>query len=422
MTQQEEAKVAASADGTVDKDTSVSGHENGPGKAIPAKPESEPGIAKDVSADPVEVTEQGATSAAAETAAGDAASAEGEEAEKSTNGDAKPTEDQPPAAGVATVAEEAATPLAAGASEEPQPEAAAQEVPAESAGAGEDDVKEKPAGPAADSAQQEKAAAVADPPPVNGTATETEVPQEEAKQPEPSAAAEPEAASSVQEEKPSSPAEQKPSGPAGEKPGQAEETLSPVKSSEPKAAEMQEQPEPESTKGGRDEAGATSGTPAVSSPTGTPFMTPPGTVQALTRRLSATSLATPPLKSSSSSSDKQLVSVVSGGGSSSAVRTTKSPTGAKGGDASPPSTHDTKNTINVSQLLKAGAFKMQPLKDFVPYEELQRLRVEDGIDATRKEDYLSDTDFQTVFGMDRDAFKKLPSWKQAQAKKKANLF
>lgn len=32
----------------------------------------------------------------------------------------------------------------------------------------------------------------------------------------------------------------------------------------------------------------------------------------------------------------------------------------------------------VPQLLKLGAFKKQPLADFVPYAELQLLRVEDG--------------------------------------------
>ncbi|GIL46795.1 hypothetical protein Vafri_3680 [Volvox africanus] len=161
---------------------------------------------------------------------------------------------------------------------------------------------------------------------------------------------------------------------------------------------------------------------SVGSPKGAPLMTPPGTVQALSRRLSSNSLITPPIKATSS--EKQLSS--GGSGSFSAApfggRTTKSPSGMKSGEASPLSTHDTKNTINVSQLLKLGAFKLQPLKDFVSYVELQRLRVEDGIDATRKEDYLNNEEFQEVFGMDRDAFKKQPAWRQAQAKKKANLF
>ncbi|GLI58574.1 hypothetical protein VaNZ11_000201 [Volvox africanus] len=161
---------------------------------------------------------------------------------------------------------------------------------------------------------------------------------------------------------------------------------------------------------------------SVGSPKGAPLMTPPGTVQALSRRLSSNSLITPPIKATSS--EKQLSS--GGSGSVSAApsggRTTKSPSGIKSGEASPLSTHDTKNTINVSQLLKLGAFKLQPLKDFVSYVELQRLRVEDGIDATRKEDYLNDEEFLEIFGMDRDAFKKQPAWRQAQAKKKANLF
>ncbi|GIL70829.1 hypothetical protein Vretimale_3916 [Volvox reticuliferus] len=161
---------------------------------------------------------------------------------------------------------------------------------------------------------------------------------------------------------------------------------------------------------------------SVGSPKGAPAMTPPGTVQALSRRLSSNSLVTPPVKATSS--EKLLAS--GGSGSVSAApfsgRATKSPSGLKSGEASPVSTHDTKNTINVSQLLKLGAFKLQPLKDFVTYAELQRLRVEDGIDATRKEDYLNDEEFQEVFGMGRDTFKKQPAWRQAQAKKKANLF
>ncbi len=43
------------------------------------------------------------------------------------------------------------------------------------------------------------------------------------------------------------------------------------------------------------------------------------------------------------------------------------------------SNHDSKNTTNASQLLALGTFKLVPLKDFVPYEELLKLRLEVGL-------------------------------------------
>ncbi|KAJ8900010.1 hypothetical protein K2173_024122 [Erythroxylum novogranatense] len=45
-----------------------------------------------------------------------------------------------------------------------------------------------------------------------------------------------------------------------------------------------------------------------------------------------------------------------------------------------------------------------------------------GIDFKRREAYLSEDDFQTVFGMEKEAFYKLPKWKQDMQKKKADLF
>lgn len=86
------------------------------------------------------------------------------------------------------------------------------------------------------------------------------------------------------------------------------------------------------------------------------------------------------------------------------------------------SKHDKRNTINAAILLKQGSFKLQPLQDFVPYAKLVKLRVEDGIDATRKEDYLSEEDFQRVMGMGRDAFTALPKWRKDSMKKAKFLF
>ncbi|CAL8169673.1 unnamed protein product [Prunus armeniaca] len=45
-----------------------------------------------------------------------------------------------------------------------------------------------------------------------------------------------------------------------------------------------------------------------------------------------------------------------------------------------------------------------------------------GIDFKRREAYLSDEEFQTIFGMTKDAFYQLPKWKQDMQKKKADLF
>ncbi|XP_048570738.1 villin-2-like [Triticum urartu] len=45
-----------------------------------------------------------------------------------------------------------------------------------------------------------------------------------------------------------------------------------------------------------------------------------------------------------------------------------------------------------------------------------------GIDYKRRETYLSDSEFQTVFGMSKEEFYKQPRWKQEQQKRKADLF
>ncbi|KAM0931137.1 hypothetical protein ACQ4PT_000529 [Festuca glaucescens] len=45
-----------------------------------------------------------------------------------------------------------------------------------------------------------------------------------------------------------------------------------------------------------------------------------------------------------------------------------------------------------------------------------------GIDYKRREAYLSESEFQTVFGISKDAFYKQPGWKQELQKRKADLF
>ncbi|CAI8602126.1 unnamed protein product [Vicia faba] len=58
------------------------------------------------------------------------------------------------------------------------------------------------------------------------------------------------------------------------------------------------------------------------------------------------------------------------------------------------------------------------------YDQLKTTsgKIVSGIDLERREAYLSDEDFQTVFGMVKEAFYKLPKWKKDMLKKKFELF
>ncbi|KAK8609209.1 hypothetical protein V6N13_025515 [Hibiscus sabdariffa] len=58
------------------------------------------------------------------------------------------------------------------------------------------------------------------------------------------------------------------------------------------------------------------------------------------------------------------------------------------------------------------------------YEQLKAIsgNAVTGIDLKRREAYLSDEEFQTVFGMEKEAFYRLPRWKQDLKKKKVDLF
>ncbi|KAK8476300.1 hypothetical protein V6N11_074273, partial [Hibiscus sabdariffa] len=45
-----------------------------------------------------------------------------------------------------------------------------------------------------------------------------------------------------------------------------------------------------------------------------------------------------------------------------------------------------------------------------------------GIDLKRRETYLSEEEFETVFGMTKEAFYKMPKWKQDGKKREVDLF
>ena len=55
------------------------------------------------------------------------------------------------------------------------------------------------------------------------------------------------------------------------------------------------------------------------------------------------------------------------------------------------------------------------------YEDLKNVSFE-GVDSTRKEDFLLDGEFEQVFKMSRSEFDKLPVWKKLDAKRKLELY
>jgi hypothetical protein len=62
-----------------------------------------------------------------------------------------------------------------------------------------------------------------------------------------------------------------------------------------------------------------------------------------------------------------------------------------------------------------GAFTLEQLQD----ESYWKPK---GVPAEQRETYLADAAFQDLFGMDKDAFEKLPQWKRTAAKKEHRLF
>ncbi|XP_014672320.1 PREDICTED: advillin-like [Priapulus caudatus] len=56
------------------------------------------------------------------------------------------------------------------------------------------------------------------------------------------------------------------------------------------------------------------------------------------------------------------------------------------------------------------------------YEDLVRNPPPLGVDATKKESYLSDNEFKEIMQMTKEEFYKKPEWKRIDMKKKAGLF
>ena len=57
-----------------------------------------------------------------------------------------------------------------------------------------------------------------------------------------------------------------------------------------------------------------------------------------------------------------------------------------------------------------------------PLRVLQSKFIPSDVDHSKKEDYLSDDEFKSVFKITKDEFAKSPQWKRKNLKKDANLF
>ena len=70
----------------------------------------------------------------------------------------------------------------------------------------------------------------------------------------------------------------------------------------------------------------------------------------------------------------------------------------------------------------AAAGESSSTKPTFSLAELVQTGAPPGVDATRKEDYLSEADFLRAFACSREQFNALPKWKQKQLKRGAGLF
>mmetsp|Transcript_26822 Transcript_26822/g.44525 ORF Transcript_26822/g.44525 Transcript_26822/m.44525 type:complete len:311 (+) Transcript_26822:166-1098(+) len=70
-----------------------------------------------------------------------------------------------------------------------------------------------------------------------------------------------------------------------------------------------------------------------------------------------------------------------------------------------------------------GQYK-EPMTYSLPYEVLSSKEgvVPDGVDPTKKEQYLSDAEFEKIMGSPRGVFNQMKLWKQQQLKRAVNLF
>jgi hypothetical protein len=72
--------------------------------------------------------------------------------------------------------------------------------------------------------------------------------------------------------------------------------------------------------------------------------------------------------------------------------------------------------------LAPAEVKIKPGEQTFDYDTLKGMRGDSGIDMTKKEAYLSDADFEKVFGKPRGEWAAQPAWRQQMAKKQVGLW
>ncbi|KAG4915918.1 hypothetical protein JHK87_053475 [Glycine soja] len=91
------------------------------------------------------------------------------------------------------------------------------------------------------------------------------------------------------------------------------------------------------------------------------------------------------------------------------------PEAGTNGDSEQPKQENVEDGRNDSENNNQNVFSYEQLKT-------KSGSVVSGIDLKQREAYLSDKEFETVFGMAKEAFSKLPRWKQDMLKRKVDLF
>lgn len=77
----------------------------------------------------------------------------------------------------------------------------------------------------------------------------------------------------------------------------------------------------------------------------------------------------------------------------------------------------------IAEANKEHGVELYPVKDNYTHAELMNSeRLPQSVDRAKKETYLTDADFQTIFGMDKTKFAALKGWKQNELKKGAKIF
>ena len=75
--------------------------------------------------------------------------------------------------------------------------------------------------------------------------------------------------------------------------------------------------------------------------------------------------------------------------------------------------------LNVNNITDSIGYKYNKVYSL---EVLKGKEIPQDVDPAKKEAYLSEAQFQEVFGMDKEAFEAMPGWKKETLKKKVGLF